>query len=259
MRKRVDNRIGRKADGKDQNVGEREFSPEDYEMFSLISGEAKRQEEQSQKMLKKVLKRFPIYTEWLGQVKGIGEISAGWIIGEIDIHIAETVSKIWQYAGLNPGLVRGKKDMLESEYKPEMGKIEKKYTSLSKEKRVIVLTDEMIPGDRLSPGFVSPFNKRLRTALVGVMADGFIKCQNSYCMEFYYPYKTRLENSQNTVKHLKKDVVWAEVSKGHRDRAAKRYMTKMFLKDLYPVWRSLEGLPVREPYQEAYLGHKHKE
>jgi hypothetical protein len=34
-------------------------------------------------------------------------------------------------------------------------------------------------------------------------------------------------------------------------------MMKHLLQDLYVAWRTLEGLPVREPYQEAYLGHKH--
>ena len=51
---------------------------------------------------------------------------------------------------------------------------------------------------------------------------------------------------------------WKDETKGHRDNAARRYMIKMFLKDLYVVWRTVEGLPVRAPYQEEYLGHKHE-
>ena len=240
MRKKMDNRIGRTADGEQQNVEQRTFRLEDLEMFKKIADDAKEKEVECEKNLKRVLKRFPIWTEYLEGIKGVGTIAAGWIIGEFDIEKATTVSKMWQFAGLNPGLVKGKKRV-----DHEDGKVE------------FVETGEMIRGDKLTPGHVSPFNQNLRTALVGVLADGFIKHQNYYAMEFYYPYKARLEQEENEVLHIGKDVKWKDVSKGHRDRAAKRYMIKMFLKDLYVAWRTIEGLPVRAPYQEEYLGHKH--
>lgn len=240
MRKKMDNRIGRTADGEQQNVEQRTFRLEDLEMFKKIADDAKEKEVECEKNLKRVLKRFPIWTEYLEGVKGVGTIAAGWLIGEFDIEKATTVSKMWQFAGLNPGLVKGKKRV-----DHEDGKVE------------FVETGEMIRGDKLTPGHVSPFNQNLRTALVGVLADGFIKQQNYYCMEFYYPYKARLEQEENTVIHVGKEKQWKEVNKGHRDRAAKRYMIKMFLKDLYVAWRTIEGLPVRPSYQEEYLGHKH--
>lgn len=240
MRKKMDNRAGRKADGTEQNIEERSINAEDLAMFIDISDNCREQEKSAEKNLKQVLKRFPVYTEYLLNVKGVGDIAAGHIIGNINIHEATTVSKIWQYCGLNPGMVRGKK------------RVEDKKGNVTFE-----TTDTMIRGDKLTAGFVSPFNKNIRTALVGVLADGFIKQQNFYCMEFYYPYKARLEQEENKVTHIGKDVEWKGVSKGHRDRAAKRYMIKMFLKDLYVAWRELEGLPVRAPYQEEYLGHKH--
>jgi hypothetical protein len=34
-------------------------------------------------------------------------------------------------------------------------------------------------------------------------------------------------------------------------------MIKMFVKDLYVAWRTIEGLEVRKPYQEEYLGKVH--
>ena len=230
MRKRMDNRLGRKADGTAQNVDERSFRVEDLDNFKSIADTARDQEQQIEKMLKKVLRRFPIYNEWLVGVKGVGEIAAGWIIAEYDIHKATTVSKLWQFTGLNPSEVQGKKRV-----ELEDGGFD------------YVPSGEMVRGDRLTPGHVAPFNQRLRTAMVGVLADGFIKAQAPYAMNFYYPYKARLEQEAG----------WDEESKGHRDRAAKRYMIKMFLLDLYVQWRTLEGLPVRKPYQEEYLGHKH--
>jgi len=242
MRKRMDNRIGRKADGGTQDIEEREFRGEDIVNFCAIADAARQQEKEIAKMLKKALKEFPIYTEYLADIKGVGEVAAGWIIGEFDINRATTVSKLWQFSGLNPGMVKGQKrvDIADGTF-------------------TYVRTDTMVRGDRLTAGFVAPFNKRLRTALVGVMADGFIKQQNIYCLDYYYPYKIRLEHEAGVPANADpaKAKPWSDVSKGHRDRAAKRYMVKMFLQDLYVAWRNIEGLPVREPYREEYLGRKH--
>ena len=263
MRKKMDNRCGIKADGSIQNVEDRIFRLDDVENFRLIAAEARRQEKSIEKMLSKRLKGVPIYTEWLSKVKGVGPIAAGWIVGTIDIHKATTVSKIWQYCGLNPGLVRGKKEVAATDYKKSMGEILGENERKSGTKYV-VSTNEMIRGDRLTPGFVSPFNKSLKTALVGVLADGFIKSRSNYAIEFYYTRKARTEQSAVKIKNDsgsdRKDdgKPWSEVSKGHRDRDAKRYMIKMFLKDLYVVWRQLEGLPVRAPYAEEYLGKVHE-
>jgi hypothetical protein len=243
MRKIMDNRLGRKADGTPQKLKDdrkKMFSDGDKAMFTESADAARGQEDNLEEKLLSVLERMPIYNEWLKTVDGIGPISAGWICGEYDINKATTVSKMWSFTGLNPGMVLGKKRI-----KNDDGTF------------TIETTDQLVRADRLTPGFVSPFNTRLRIALVGVMADGFIRAQNSYCLDYYYPYKTRLENSVKTVLHLKEEVAWNEVSKGHRDRAAKRYMVKMFLKDLYNQWRPLYGLLVRPTYAEEYLNRKH--
>lgn len=261
MRKRMDNRLGRKADGSQQNIQDgRNFSLEDVHNFVSISDNARHMEKEVEKMLKTILEKFPVYDHWLKNVKGVGTVAAGWLLGEFNIREATTVSKMWQYAGLNPGLVPGKKRISSDKYKPEMGEILKEISN-QKKKSVdyLVLTNEMIRGDKATEGFVLPFNKNLRTHLLGVMADNFIKGQNHYAIEFYYPQKNRLENSDNIVKNVgkpRKDdgKAWKDVSKGHRHNAAKRWMIKWFLRDLYEAWRECEGLPVRPPYGEEYLG-----
>ncbi len=226
MRKRMDNRIGRKADGSNQKIADnREFTEKDSALFGDSADMARERERAIERRIKKLLEEVPIYVEFLSKVKGCGTVSAAWIISEYDIHIATTVSKLWQYTGLNPAMVRGKKRVGDS----------------------IVPTDTLVRGDKLTAGFISPFNRRLRTALIGVMADSFIKQQNTYALDFYYPYKERLQNHPE----------WKDRAKAHLDRAAKRYMIKMFLRDLYVAWRTLEGLEVRKPYQEEYLGHTH--
>lgn len=46
-------------------------------------------------------------------------------------------------------------------------------------------------------------------------------------------------------------------SPAHRNMAAKRYMIKMFLLELWKKWRELEGLPIPPSYAEVYLGLQH--
>ncbi len=264
MRKRMDNRIGRTADGKAQQLIEsRQFDIKDAENFRLLADNARDQEKETEKMLLKTLRIIPVYNFWLKTVKGIGPVSAGHILSSFNIVEATTVSKMWQYAGLNPGMVRGKKRVAKSKYKPDMGKVAQEMTGKDgKGTDVIYITNDLVRGDRPTEGYVLPYNKNLRTHLLGVMADNFIKAQNVYCMEYYYPYKHRLENEHRPIENQGKarqddGKAWNEVSKGHRDNAAKRYMVKNFLKDLYAHWRSIENLPVRAPYQEEYLGKKH--
>lgn len=246
QRKRMDNRMGRKADGTEQNITERAIAVDDANLFHGIADAARHQEKDIEKNLKKLLVRFPIYTEWLLGVKGVGTIAAAQIIGNIDIHKATTVSKIWQYCGLNPGMIEGKK------------RVENPDGSFQ-----LIPTGKMIRGDKLTAGFVAPFNINIRISLCGVLADGFIKAQAPYAMEHYYPYKERLANSEKMTIEIRKkgakpeELAWKDAKIGHRDRAAKRKMIKAFLADLYTAWRTLEGLTVRPPYQEEYLGHKH--
>ena len=114
----------------------------------------------------------------------------------------------------------------------------------------------LAPGkDRKVKGQKCSYNQFLRAKLCGVLGSSFLRANS--------PYRTYYDN----MKHRLESKDWGTESKnptdkkrpkaGHQHKAATRYMVKMFLKDLYVAWRTLEGLPVREPYQEEYLGHKH--
>ena len=243
MRKRMENRMKIKADGTDQKMPDNQkgnwmMASGEMDTFKEFHKSLKDLMKKMEKFIKKEIENYPIWTEWLKGIKGTGHMMTAVMISEYDIEKATTVSKLWQFTGLNPGEVRGKKSI-----KKEDGS----YMDL--------ITDTMVRGDKLTPGFKAPFNKWLRTKMCGVLADVFIKCQNDYCMNHYYPYKQRLENSDQICGSTGK--MWKEESKGHRDNAARRHMIKEFLKDLYANWRVLEGLPVRVPYAEEFLGKKH--
>jgi hypothetical protein len=237
-RLKIDGRLGQKKNGEiKKNIPERDkdYLHEIYDRRQDLYA----YELEMERKLKESVQEQPIWHYFLKHVTGCGETMAAVIISEIDIHKAETVSKIWQYAGLNSGMVQGK---------TAKGKgIDRKVT----------VHKDLIRGDKLTQGFLSPYNQFLKAKMVGTLAGCMIRAQSEYALKFYYPYKHRLECMD-----------WGKVSKnptdpkrpkaGHQDKAAKRYMIKMFIKDLYVAWRTLEELPVRVPYAEEYLNKVHQ-
>lgn len=230
MRIRMSNREMLKADGTSQeDNGTKRPKSKDAKVQNYIGSafvKSRGAEEDLRKAIANELGNYPIYETFLKNVKGCGPLMSAAIICEIDIAKAPNRSCLYQFAGLNPGMVQGRKNI--------DGKI--------------VKVDELVRGDKKTKGFVSPYNAWLKMKLVEVLAGCMIKAQGEYT-KFYYDYKARLEQEDG----------WKDRTPAHRDRAAKRYMIKMFLSDLYEHWRPLEGLEVRCPYEEEYLGKVHHE
>lgn len=203
----------------------------DYTELCLVDNylELETQEKNHFKRLGNILKGYPIYSEFLEGVRGVGPAMAGVILSEIDITKAEYPSSLHKYAGLDvagdgQGRSRKKEHLEESDYIDKDGVIQTKK------------------------GIT--FNPFLKTKLVGVLGSSFVKQPADKCKyrKVYDDYKHRLEHMD----------AHKEKSKGHRHNMAVRYMIKIFLIDLYNEWRSLEGLPVAPTYSEAKLGKVHK-
>lgn len=114
----------------------------------------------------------------------------------------------------------------------------------------------LAPGkDRKIKGQKCTFNQFLRAKLCGVLGSGFLKANSPY-REYYDNMKNRLESMGWGI-DSKNPTDKNRPKAGHQHKAATRYMIKMFLKDLYVAWRTIEGLSVRAPYQEEYLGKRH--
>lgn len=231
MRIATANRLAIKVDNTVQAKEAPGYRTDDILEFVDIKDETESLEKKIDKAIMRYIKDDPVYKGFLKDVKGVGPALAGVILSEIDIEKATTISKIWQYAGMNPSMVLGKK----------------------KVNGELVVTGELIRGDRPTSGYILPYNKFLKTKLLGVLADSFIKSRSPYT-EYYYNMKERLANSE---KDYKEGKPWKEESKMHINMAARRYMVKMFLADYYKASREILGLPVRPPYQEEYLGHVH--
>jgi len=182
-------------------------------------------EEELGKGIAYMVAEFPIWKEFLKDVKGVGPTMAAIIISELDPHKARHASSFWKYSGLDVaedgrGRSRRSEHLVDVTYTDKSGK-EQTRKSIT-------------------------FNPFLKTKLIGVLGSSFLRAASPYKL-IYSGYKNRLENH----------AVYKDVSKGHRHNMAMRYMVKMFLVDLYVKWRELEGLPVTPPYAEAKLGLKH--
>ena len=78
-----------------------------------------------------------------------------------------------------------------------------------------------------------------------LLATSFIKLKNPTYEPVYRDYRARLDV------HPK----WADKTKAHKHLASIRYTSKIFLNDLYQVWRTLENLPVKASWEIAKLGY----
>jgi hypothetical protein len=192
------------------------------------------------KKLVPLLESFRIYTEYLKDVKGIGPAMAGVIISEIDISKARYVSSLWKYAGLDvasdgAGRSRHKEHLVPVKYIDKNGE----------EQERVGIT----------------FNPFLKTKLLGVLASSFLRAGDNQYSAIYREYKHRLESHERygTQNDKVKTPEGKQItSKGRRHNMAMRYCVKMFLKDLYVQWRTIEGLPVAPSYAEAKLGLRHR-
>ncbi len=178
-----------------------------------------------------ILKDFPIWTEFLEGVRGVGPAMAGVIVSEIDIHKARYPSSLWAYAGLDVagdgrGRSRKKEHLVQRTYIDKNGK----------EAERVGIT----------------FNPFLKTKLIGVLGSSFIKQPADKC-----PYRAIYDEQKHRLESHAKYGVDTETSKGHRHNMAVRYMVKRFLVDLYIAWRGLENLTVSAEYSEAKLGRRH--
>jgi hypothetical protein len=115
-----------------------------------------------------------------------------------------------------------------------------------------IRTNLLIDGDHPTTGFKIPYNKFLKTKLVGVLGSSIIKSQGPYCY-YFYNHRDRLRQKSELLEESGE----TGITPAHIKNQSMRVMIKAFLRDLYVAWRTIEGLPVRKPYEEEYLGRIH--
>lgn len=183
------------------------------------------------KEVERQAKTFGRIYDWMRAQKGCGPVMAGVILAYVDIHRAPTVSSLWKWCGL--AVVDGH-------------------------------------ADRREKGKKAGYNPWLKSKMLAVLGESFIKT-NSPWRKHYDDNKHRLQHRivqkcmlcDGSGTFDKKPCgncngtggpcAWGR-SDAHRHRAALRYMVKMFVAALWTEWRTIEGLEIRAPYMEQYLG-----
>jgi hypothetical protein len=247
QRLRMEKRLGLKKKGKE------ETKDHDLMMQADEAGLAKLTEHYEailvvendmEHSLEDMLERFPFAVELRG-VKGIKVKLTSCILAETDIEIAIHASNLTQFYGMNPDFVRGMKNIKKAVYKPGDGEIIRECRDKQNRIYYMVRTYEMVRGDRLTKGFLCPYNQFMKSKLLGSLADQFWSKGNP--MRIHYDARRQRRDAQG----------WGK-SDGHRCNDARRICVKTWVQTwLYPTWRAFEGLSVRAPYQEEYLGHTH--
>jgi len=211
-----------------------------------------KQEDYLEKQMADYLEYFPIWTVWMKTICGLGPLMAGVIISEYDIYKAKYVSSLWKYAGL---------DVVEGEGRSRKSHHLVKQPYINREGK---------PDTKMGISF-NPF---LKTKLLGVLGPSLLKQHGRVLKKdgiglrhgkIYYDYKNRqirkrevnimrVSSQKNiTVLEAEKEVkkIWPDA---RLHNASIRYMIKMLIQDLYPVWKEIEGLNPEPSYQEAKLG-----
>lgn len=132
-------------------------------------------EEEHFKRIGKMLNHFPIWTEFLEKVSGIGPALAGVIISNIDFEKATYASSLWKLAGLDVAWDgRGR----------------------SKRKEHLVRVDYVTKAGATAEKDSITFKPMLKTKLMGVASASFLRVgtAKSPYAQSYYDYKNRIEN-----------------------------------------------------------------
>lgn len=183
-------------------------------------------EEGLTKVVEREVKSHPMWDAFFAGVKGCGPLMSAVCLAYFDPYKARHASSFWRYAGL---------DVQRDETSGKMRGVGRWYT----EERPYISRD----GDEQIRKSLT-YNPFLKTKLVGVLGSAFLRARDSYYGKVYYDYKNRLDNRPDGLSPIVKH------------RMATRYAVKMFLRDMWVVWRELEGLEVTKPYEVAKLGHR---
>jgi len=139
-----------------------QLAPEDQAFFRRGTADLKDLEREAEKHIASRIKGIPIYEEWLKHQYGCAAVTSGVIISLIDIERAQYPSSLWAFAGLD------------------------------------VMPDGR--GRRLVRGQKASYNPMLKSKLMGVLAENFVKQYTwSAEMQAYVRTSGKLKDEEGNV------------------------------------------------------------
>lgn len=163
--------------------------------------------------LKQSVKKSPIWKQCLSEIIGCGPLMSAVCISELDPYKAPHASSFVKYAGL---------DVVDGRGRGRFGEHHRK---------VRYVAHNGAPSTKSS----LTYNPFLKAKLIGVLSTSFIRYGKGEFNELYYAIKSKYSERK-------------ELSKGHIEAMARRYIIKAFLYKLWAKWREIEGLTVSAPY-----------
>jgi len=189
------------------------------DVIEEVTKDLEKTEKNLLKGIKKEVKNYKIWTEFLCDVKGISTATGGGLVAMIDklgIENINSVASLWHYFGLH----------VENGNAP-----------------------------RLTKGKNLTYNPKGKSLALGIIADCLMRSKGDY-KEIYDSEKKRqlekdypvgeLKEKFNKYKKYKDEDI--HVSLSHAHNRAKRRMVKELFKDIWVNWRRLENEEVTEPY-----------
>ena len=161
-----------------------------------------------------MLGEFPIWNEFLCNIRGIGRAMGGLIISEINIHKSKYPSSLWKLAGVDvvkyhhyEGLgPKGKYLGVPYWDEEKVSKLranghtgEVVWSGRSRRAEHLVLRKYLDKNQEEQARLSITFNPRLKTKLTGVLFGCFLKSGNTKYREIYDNYKHRISNMERHV------------------------------------------------------------
>ena len=220
-----------------------------------------------QKQIEEVLKEIPIWTEFMKDIRGVGPTLAGGIIGYMykpyndkcdaapthetcscgkSIERFDNISKLHAYAGQHvvngkaPKRTKGEKSNWNSKFRTHLWKVGQTFMRSDESKSFY---RDLYTKEKIKLGFIKTPNgwdmpKEVREQWI---AKGVGQTKK---------IKEKLEKGQEISNE-------SDAVKGHLDARVRRKVTKLFIAHVWTKWRTLEGLPVTDPYPMTEMGGKH--
>jgi len=200
--------------------------------------------EKLKRRIVKELLHYPLYTEWLSNISGIGPaIAANLIL--LYYYKFQTICECGAEINFQNEEIKKKKKCLECKAPVNQGlmkyKIMKKdFANISKWWSYMGQgCDEEGKKAHRVKGKSTGYSDVGRT-IAWMISEQIVKQKNSKYREFY-DYRKQ-----------KREITHSNTTKGHRHNMAKHEATKIFLAHLWLVARTLDGKPMTKPYKEKW-------
>ena len=188
--------------------------------------------DQEEMLLKEVESRLPIFGphyEWLDNIFGVGPVLSSALLTRLNPYRAPHVSSYWSFLGWG-SIVDGKG---------------------GRAARVVV-REYITKDNKLEWKDSTQHDPWLLSKVFAVIRQNFVRIQSPY-RKPYEDYRHRLEQRPDLVE----DYPNQKIRNAKIWMMSLRYGGKIFIRDLWVVNRTHEGLVVTPPYAEAKLGFVH--